>query len=129
MDFIPLSKEAAAMIENVGIVIFFVTLGSFAVWVFWTFLTNIKTLKGEEPRIMIHDKKEFGIGLALMAAFLAGLVAIFSPLFAGGKNALDYLDGTFNSISKDSAYYIPGVMEKAETARRHGGDAQHQGGR
>jgi uncharacterized membrane protein YfcA len=51
MDLIPLSKETAATIENVGIVIFFVTLGSFAVWVFWTFLTNIKTLKGEETRI------------------------------------------------------------------------------
>jgi hypothetical protein len=31
-------------------VIFFVTLGSFAVWVIWTFLINIKTLKGEETR-------------------------------------------------------------------------------
>jgi len=50
MDFIPLSSETAATIENVGIVIFFVTLGSFAVWVIWTFLTNIKTLKGEETR-------------------------------------------------------------------------------
>lgn len=67
---------------------------------------------------MIHDSKEFGIGLVLMAAFLAALVAIFSPQFAGGKNALDYLDGVFNSISKDSAYYIPGVLEKA---RHHEG--------
>jgi len=50
MDFIPLSSETAATIENVGIVIFFVTLGSFAVWVIWTFLINIKTLKGEETR-------------------------------------------------------------------------------
>lgn len=62
---------------------------------------------------MIHDRKEFSIGLVLMAVFLAALVAIFSPLFADGKNALDYLDGTFNSISKDSAYYIPGAIKKA----------------
>ena len=48
MEVIPLSKEAGAMIENVGIVIFFVTLASFTVWVLWTFLINIKTLKGEE---------------------------------------------------------------------------------
>ena len=61
---------------------------------------------------MIHDKKEFGIGLALMAGFLVALVAIFSPLFEGGRNTLDYLDGVFNSISKDSAYYIPKVTEK-----------------
>lgn len=67
---------------------------------------------------MIHDKKEFGIGLALMAAFFAALAAIFSPLLADGKNALDYLDGTFNSISKDSAYYIPAAIQRA---RRHDG--------
>lgn len=69
---------------------------------------------------MIHDKKEFGIGLALMTAFLATLVAIFSPLLEGGKNALDYLDGTFNSVSKHSAYYIPAAAEKA---KRHEGTA------
>lgn len=63
---------------------------------------------------MIHDKKEFGIGLALTVAFLATLVAIFSPLLEGGKNALDYLDGTFNSVSKHSAYYIPAAVEKAK---------------
>ena len=62
---------------------------------------------------MIHDKKEFGIGLALIALFFVVLFAIFSPLFEGGRNSLDYLDSTFNSISKDSAYYIPAVAEKA----------------
>jgi hypothetical protein len=67
---------------------------------------------------MIHDKREFGIGLALIAVFLAVLFAIFSPLFEGGRNSLDYLDSTFNSISKDSAYYIPTVAEKA---RKHAG--------
>lgn len=62
---------------------------------------------------MIQDKKEFGIGLALLAAFLVVLGAIFSPLFDGGRNALDYLDNTFNSISKNAAYFIPGVADKA----------------
>ena len=67
---------------------------------------------------MIHDKREFGIGLVLLSVFLAVLFAIFSPLFEGGRNSLDYLDSTFNSISKDSAYYIPAVAEKA---REHEG--------
>jgi len=67
---------------------------------------------------MIHDKKEFGIGLALLAGFFLALAAIFSPLFEGERNTLDYLDGVFNSISKDSAYYIPNVAEKA---RKHDG--------
>jgi hypothetical protein len=62
---------------------------------------------------MIHDKREFGIGVALLAVFAVGLVFIFSPRFANGTNALDYLDGVFNSISKASAYYIPASLEKA----------------
>lgn len=67
----------------------------------------------------IHDKKEFGLGLALLAGFFVALYAIFSPLIEG-RNALDYLDGVFNSISKDSAYYIPAVAEKA---KQHDGSA------
>lgn len=62
---------------------------------------------------MIQDKKEFGIGLALLAAFIMVLFAIFSPLLDGGRNTLDYLDNTFNSISKNASYFIPGVMDKA----------------
>ncbi len=62
---------------------------------------------------MIHDKKEFGLGLALMAGFLAVLAVIFMPLFEGGKNTIDYLDNVFNSISKNSAYYIPELGKKA----------------
>lgn len=67
---------------------------------------------------MIHDKKEFGIGVALISVFVVALAAIFVPFYEGGKNTLDYLDGLFNSISKHSAYYIPDVAEKA---RKHEG--------
>ena len=49
LEFIPLSKAAGQTIETIGIVIFFITLGSFAVWVFWTFFANIRLLKGEDP--------------------------------------------------------------------------------
>lgn len=63
---------------------------------------------------MVHDKKEFAIGVALMAAFLVALGFIFAPLHAGGKNTLDYLDGLFNSISKYSAYYIPDVAKRVD---------------
>ena len=69
---------------------------------------------------MIHDKKEFGLGLALIASFFVVLGLIMSPLFEGGRNSLDYLDSTFNSISKNSAYYIPDV---ARQARQHDGTA------
>lgn len=63
---------------------------------------------------MIQDKKEFGLGLALLAVFFVVLGLIFSPLFEGGRNTLDYLDNTFNSISKNAAYFIPGVKDKAK---------------
>ena len=51
LEFIPLSKAAGQTIETIGIVIFFITLGSFAVWVFWTFFANLRLLKGEEPAV------------------------------------------------------------------------------
>lgn len=62
---------------------------------------------------MIRDKRQFGIGAALLAVFLGGLTLVFRPMFGNGRNALDYLDGVFNSTSKASAYYIPAVREKA----------------
>lgn len=62
---------------------------------------------------MIHDKKEFGLGLALLAGFFIVLAVIFMPLFEGGKNTIDYLDNVFNAISKNSAYYIPELGKKA----------------
>jgi hypothetical protein len=62
---------------------------------------------------MIHDKRQFGIGLALMAVFLGALALVFRPMFADGRNALDYLDGVFNSTSKASAYYLPAAKERA----------------
>ncbi len=62
---------------------------------------------------MIHDKREFAIGAALLALFLGALGVVFSPFFGDGRNALDYLDGVFNSISKASAYFVPASMERA----------------
>ncbi len=48
LEVLPLSAGAAKAIESVGMYVFFVVLGSFAVWVFWTFFANLRTLKGEE---------------------------------------------------------------------------------
>ncbi|HET8539933.1 MAG TPA: hypothetical protein VFL83_08680 [Anaeromyxobacter sp.] len=63
---------------------------------------------------MIHDKRQFLIGVVLMAGFLGALFVVFRPMFEGGRNLLDYLDGVFNSTSKASAYYIPAARAKAE---------------
>jgi hypothetical protein len=55
---------------------------------------------------MIADKKEFYGGFALLVGFFVVLAIMFSPVFEG-KNALNYLDSLYNTISKGSAYYIP----------------------
>ena len=59
---------------------------------------------------MIADKFKFYIGLGMLAVFAVVLVIMFSPVF-DGDNALEYSDELYNSISKDSAYYIPDVRE------------------
>ncbi len=62
---------------------------------------------------MIANKKEFGGGLALMVGFWVVFALLLSPLYAG-KNMLDYMDSLYNSISKNSAYYVPEITKKAE---------------
>ena len=58
MEMISMSKETGKLLETVGTYIFFVVLGSFALWVFYIFFTNIKTLKGEGPA---HTTKEVNV--------------------------------------------------------------------
>lgn len=60
---------------------------------------------------MIADKREFSRGVVLLVIFAVVLVLMFMPLF-NGKNALEFSDDLYNSISKQSAYYIPETREK-----------------
>jgi uncharacterized membrane protein YfcA len=53
LEFIPMTRDTGILIERIGMGIFFITLGSFAVWVFWIFLSNIRTLKADP-----HDSRE-----------------------------------------------------------------------
>jgi len=48
MGVLPISKQLASILENIGVWAFFIVIGAFGVWVIGTFLKNIKTLKGEE---------------------------------------------------------------------------------
>jgi hypothetical protein len=61
---------------------------------------------------LIAKKKEFYSGLGLLLVFILVLTLIFSPVIKG-KNALEYLDSLYNSISKGSAYYIPKLKKEA----------------
>ncbi|MBU0728758.1 MAG: hypothetical protein KKE17_09120 [Proteobacteria bacterium] len=62
---------------------------------------------------MIANKKEFGGGLLLFIGFWIVFAIGMSPLFAG-QNILNYMDNLYNTISKKSAYYIPGVVKEAQ---------------
>jgi uncharacterized membrane protein YfcA len=48
MEVLPISRETGALLENIGIVAFFLAVGIFGIWVIGTFLKNIRVLKGEE---------------------------------------------------------------------------------
>ena len=65
---------------------------------------------------MVASPKKFFGGVALMAAFGVVLVAMFLPLF-DDRNALDYMDSLFNSVSKGSAYYVADLKAEAEGQR------------
>jgi len=67
---------------------------------------------------MIANKKEFYGGIALLTGFLIVLFIFFMPIYQG-HNGLNYLDNLFNSISKGSAYYIPGI--KGDVAKTQTG--------
>ncbi|MCX7672264.1 MAG: hypothetical protein N2Z63_01500 [Thiobacillaceae bacterium] len=61
---------------------------------------------------MIHDKREFTLGVLLLVGFFAVHAMLFAPLHANGRNTIDYLDNVFNAISKHSAYFIPKLRDK-----------------
>lgn len=61
LEVLPIGKETAKVVESVGMYAFFVVLGSFAVWVFWIFFTNVRTLKGEEePAPPVPAEVQYG---------------------------------------------------------------------
>jgi hypothetical protein len=111
MEVLPISKETGSLLENIGIVAFFLAVGIFGIWVIGTFLKNIRVLKRGSLGL-IENVKQFYTGLGLMIGFVVVLILFFMP-FYGGKNALDYLDNLYNTISKGSAYYIPKAGEEA----------------
>ncbi|MGE4553049.1 MAG: sulfite exporter TauE/SafE family protein [Desulfovibrionaceae bacterium] len=48
MDILPISRDTTMILDKIGIYLFFIVIGGFGVWVFGTFLKNIKVLKGQE---------------------------------------------------------------------------------
>jgi len=57
--------------------------------------------------MLIRHQKAMNIGLLLGITFFGILALIFSPVFGGGKNGLEYSDELFNKLAKGSSYFIP----------------------
>jgi hypothetical protein len=57
--------------------------------------------------MLIRHQKTMNIGLLLGISFFGVLALIFSPVFGGGKNGLEYSDALFNKLAKGSSYFVP----------------------
>ncbi len=66
--------------------------------------------------MIVINKRAFSIGVVMAAGFAAVLVTMFLPILSG-RTPLEAADEFFNSVSKDSSYYIPSLREHAETYR------------
>jgi len=61
--------------------------------------------------MVVPNKGPFIIGVLLALSFFGVLILIFSPIYGGGMNGLDYADDLFNKLSKGSSYFIPKLKE------------------
>lgn len=50
----------------------------------------------------------------MLVVFFAMLAVIFTPVFPGKVNGLDYMDNLFNMISKGSSYFIPAAIKDSD---------------
>jgi hypothetical protein len=60
---------------------------------------------------MTSQKRDLLLGGGLLFGFAVVLIIMFSPIFKG-QNALNQMDNLYNSISKGSVYYIPGLLKE-----------------
>jgi len=51
------------------------------------------------------------MGMFLALSFVGVLILIYSPIYGGGRNGLDFADDLFNKLSKGSSYFIPKLKE------------------
>jgi hypothetical protein len=64
----------------------------------------------------LRDRRRFITGAGLLAGFLVVLVFMFLPIL-GGRNALQYADALYNSISKASANFLPDLTKQVGAAQ------------
>jgi hypothetical protein len=64
--------------------------------------------------MLVVNKRSFYTGLVMSVGFAAILVFMFLPV-VNGRTPLDAADDLFNSVAKQSSYYIPALREHAKT--------------
>lgn len=53
-------------------------------------------------------------GIVMLIGFFILLATIFTPIFPGKMNGLDYMDNLFNTISKGSSYFIADSLKSSD---------------
>lgn len=60
----------------------------------------------------MSDKQKLWIGIALLVSFVVVLIGVVGPVW-NGRTGLEVADDVFNSLAKNSAYYIPKQVKSA----------------
>ncbi len=61
----------------------------------------------------MSDKQKLWIGIALLVSFVVVLIGVLGPVW-NGRTGLEVADDVFNSLAKNSAYYIPKQAKNAK---------------
>ncbi len=103
LGYMSVPKEVNTWIENIGNIVFFGIVGIFALWIIKEFVQNIGKLRdsGDGKKGLIVKPKKFFIGLTGLVIFAVVFFAVMLPT-SSGKSSLESVDGTFNSVAKDS---------------------------
>ncbi len=113
LGYIQITKSTGALLNTIGNCLFFIVIGGFTIWVFYVFFLNLSELKAEDYTISMRKKLKVR-GVSMLLVFFAVLAVIFTPIFPGKVNGLDYMDNLFNMISKGSSYFIPAALTNSE---------------
>jgi len=119
LGYVALPREAAVLLEQLGVVLFFTTVGLFALWILWLFGRHVGLLRRDRRGQpipaggpLVVDPGKFGLGLAGLAVFAALLVAGVLPGRSGAP-LLSRADQFFNQLAKGSIAYLPEAKAQA----------------
>ncbi len=121
LGYVALPRATSVWLEQLGVVLFFGTVGLFALWILWLFASHVRVLRRDrrgEPIApggpLVVDRGKFGLGLAGLAVFTLLLVAGVLPR-RDGTALLAQADRFFNQLAKGSIDYLPEARQMTES--------------